>query len=70
MASFTTVLNVVARDEMEGYCQTSINTNTNGGLNDGFGTIRRSLKNINPFKNRLFRLPATPRLSRSKKGKF
>uniref|UniRef100_A0A914CQ04 Uncharacterized protein n=1 Tax=Acrobeloides nanus TaxID=290746 RepID=A0A914CQ04_9BILA len=33
----------------------------------GFGTLRRSLRQINPFKSRIFRLPATPRLSR--KGK-
>ena len=31
-------------------------------------TLRRSLRQMNPFKSRLFRLPATPRLSRSKKG--
>ncbi|TKR57654.1 hypothetical protein L596_030328 [Steinernema carpocapsae] len=34
---------------------------------NGFGSLRRSLKQINPFRNQLFRLPATPRLSRSRK---
>ncbi|CAD5216951.1 unnamed protein product [Bursaphelenchus okinawaensis] len=33
-----------------------------------FGTFRRSLRQINPFKSRLFRLPATPRLTRARKG--
>uniref|UniRef100_A0A1I8B450 Uncharacterized protein n=1 Tax=Meloidogyne hapla TaxID=6305 RepID=A0A1I8B450_MELHA len=50
---------------------------TNGGIINGnkqqnneggpLNSLRRSLRQINPFKNRLFRLPATPRLSRSKK---
>ncbi|CAI4230507.1 unnamed protein product [Auanema sp. JU1783] len=34
---------------------------------DTDSALRRSLRKINPFKNSLFRLPATPRLSRSKK---
>uniref|UniRef100_A0A1I7ZXC2 NACHT domain-containing protein n=1 Tax=Steinernema glaseri TaxID=37863 RepID=A0A1I7ZXC2_9BILA len=34
---------------------------------NGFGSLRRSLRQINPFRNQLFRLPATPRLSRSRK---
>uniref|UniRef100_A0A1I7WKJ5 Coat protein n=1 Tax=Heterorhabditis bacteriophora TaxID=37862 RepID=A0A1I7WKJ5_HETBA len=29
--------------------------------------LRRSLRRINPFRNKLFRLPATPRLSRNRK---
>lgn len=55
----------VSKDEVERYYQNPINEK---GSNENFGTIRRSLRNINPFKTRLFRLPATPRLSRTKKG--
>ncbi|VDM59617.1 unnamed protein product [Angiostrongylus costaricensis] len=29
--------------------------------------LRRSLRRINPFQNRFFRLPATPRLARNRK---
>jgi hypothetical protein len=42
----------------------SVHANGDGPLS----TLRRSLRQMNPFKSRLFRLPATPRLSRSKKG--
>ncbi|CAJ0942929.1 unnamed protein product, partial [Mesorhabditis belari] len=31
------------------------------------GLLRRSLRRMNPFKTRIFRLPATPRLTRSRK---
>lgn len=37
-------------------------------MDDG-GRLRRSLRRINPFKTNLFRLPATPRLARSRKSK-
>jgi hypothetical protein len=57
---------VVARDEMIDQSMSSNNSTFSGG---GIGgTLRRSLRQINPFKNRLFRLPATPRLTRSRKG--
>ena len=59
---------------------TSCGSTSNGGVIYGnkqqnseggpLNTLRRSLRQINPFKSRLFRLPATPRLSRSKKGVF
>ncbi|KAL3119289.1 hypothetical protein niasHT_000233 [Heterodera trifolii] len=42
--------------------------NSDGATGGGpLGTLRRSLRQMNPFRSRLFRLPATPRLSRSKK---
>uniref|UniRef100_A0A7E4VTV5 ANK_REP_REGION domain-containing protein n=1 Tax=Panagrellus redivivus TaxID=6233 RepID=A0A7E4VTV5_PANRE len=43
-------------------------TDADSGSFNGFGTLRRSLRQINPFKGRFFRLPATPRLSRSRKA--
>lgn len=58
-------LPMVARDEID---QTaSFNSNTSSFSSIG-GTLRRSLRQMNPFKTRLFRLPATPRLARAKKG--
>ena len=58
----------------------SFGSTSNGGIINGnkqqnneggpLNSLRRSLRQINPFKSRLFRLPATPRLSRSKKGVF
>uniref|UniRef100_A0A914N0N9 Uncharacterized protein n=1 Tax=Meloidogyne incognita TaxID=6306 RepID=A0A914N0N9_MELIC len=55
----------------------SFGSTSNGGIINGnkqqnneggpLNSLRRSLRQINPFKSRLFRLPATPRLSRSKK---
>uniref|UniRef100_A0A915MLC9 Uncharacterized protein n=1 Tax=Meloidogyne javanica TaxID=6303 RepID=A0A915MLC9_MELJA len=55
----------------------SFGSTSNGGIINGnkqqnneggpLNCLRRSLRQINPFKSRLFRLPATPRLSRSKK---
>jgi hypothetical protein len=59
---------MVARDEID---QTaSFNSNTSSFSSSIGGTLRRSLRQINPFKTRLFRLPATPRLTRAKKGKI
>uniref|UniRef100_A0AC34Q306 Rolling pebbles n=1 Tax=Panagrolaimus sp. JU765 TaxID=591449 RepID=A0AC34Q306_9BILA len=43
------------------------NSSNDGNINR-FGTFRRSLKQINSFKNKFFRLPATPRLSRATKA--
>ncbi|EYC21875.1 hypothetical protein Y032_0018g3578 [Ancylostoma ceylanicum] len=34
---------------------------------DSESSLRRSLRRINPFRNKLFRLPATPRLARNRK---
>ncbi|KAJ1357508.1 hypothetical protein KIN20_015675 [Parelaphostrongylus tenuis] len=34
---------------------------------DAESSLRRSLRRINPFHNKLFRLPATPRLARNRK---
>lgn len=42
-------------------------TNQGNSFNN-FGSLRRSLRQMNPFKSKLFRLPATPRLSRKNKG--
>ena len=39
---------------------------SSGGLTS-VGTLRRSLRQLNPFKSRLIRLPATPRLTRARK---
>ncbi|VDO75507.1 unnamed protein product [Haemonchus placei] len=36
---------------------------------DTESSLRRSLRRINPFRNKIFRLPATPRLARNRKCK-
>uniref|UniRef100_A0A0N5A5I7 ANK_REP_REGION domain-containing protein n=1 Tax=Parastrongyloides trichosuri TaxID=131310 RepID=A0A0N5A5I7_PARTI len=45
-----------------------VNDSNNGNSFNNFGSLRRSLRQMNPFKSKLFRLPATPRLSRKNKG--
>ncbi|KAI1704211.1 ankyrin repeats (3 copies) domain-containing protein [Ditylenchus destructor] len=61
---------LIARDELDingRSCRSSGLATSSAFGDDSFGTLRRSLRQISSFKNRLFRLPATPRLSRSKK---
>ncbi|KAI3415947.1 hypothetical protein GPALN_005508 [Globodera pallida] len=67
------LLAAVARDELapRRSSPSAVGTpfaNSDGAVGGGpLSTLRRSLRQMNPFRSRLFRLPATPRLSRSKK---
>ncbi|CEF65382.1 Ankyrin repeat and Tetratricopeptide-like helical domain and Ankyrin repeat-containing domain and P-loop containing nucleoside triphosphate hydrolase domain-containing protein [Strongyloides ratti] len=54
------------RDSGSNDYNTVDHTNQGNSFNN-FGSLRRSLRQMNPFKSKLFRLPATPRLSRKNK---
>ncbi|KAI6235274.1 hypothetical protein M3Y95_00034200 [Aphelenchoides besseyi] len=53
---------IISRDEM---MMDPMLSNGNGTTFSS--TLRRSLRQMNPFRTRLFRLPATPRLARARK---
>uniref|UniRef100_A0A0K0F5L4 ANK_REP_REGION domain-containing protein n=1 Tax=Strongyloides venezuelensis TaxID=75913 RepID=A0A0K0F5L4_STRVS len=57
-----------SRRESSGSDYGTVDHTNQGNSFNNFGSLRRSLRQMNPFKSKLFRLPATPRLSRKNKG--